>query len=84
MSGKKSHLRKTVKKFPPTAQTVTKIKESVVWQMENEFYQFAKRQFYYVKSKMFENYNAVDDASEMKENLPILRKKEFHYEKVKP
>ncbi|XP_022910986.1 heparin sulfate O-sulfotransferase [Onthophagus taurus] len=45
----KSNLRKTAHKEAPTEETVKKIQNSVVWQMENELYEFALEQFNFVK-----------------------------------
>lgn len=66
----KSHLRKTKSKVDPLPQTVAKIQESKVWQMENELYQFALEQFHFVQTKLHTpGKNAVQD---------------FFYEKIKP
>ncbi|XP_072383683.1 heparin sulfate O-sulfotransferase [Diabrotica undecimpunctata] len=48
-SSNKSHLRQTVQKDLPAKETMDKIKSSTVWQMENEFYEFALDQFHFVK-----------------------------------
>lgn len=49
LSSNKSHLRQTVQKDVPSEETIKKIQESVVWQMENELYEFALEQFHFVK-----------------------------------
>lgn len=49
LSSNKSHLRQTVQKDTPTEETVKKIQKSVVWQMENELYEFALEHFHFVK-----------------------------------
>ncbi|BFZ05820.1 hypothetical protein BsWGS_08859 [Bradybaena similaris] len=55
--GKKSHLRKTTKKFPTKTETVEKIHQSTIWKMENDFYVFALEHFHYVKHQTFELVN---------------------------
>uniref|UniRef100_A0A8W7PFT6 Uncharacterized protein n=1 Tax=Anopheles coluzzii TaxID=1518534 RepID=A0A8W7PFT6_ANOCL len=66
----KSHLRKTKSKVEPAAETVAKIKESTVWQMENELYEFARDQFHFVQKKLrTPGRNVMQD---------------FMYEKIKP
>lgn len=73
MLGKNSHLRKTLKKIPLSERTIAKIKESIVWKMEDEFYQFAKFQYNFIKGKVFAN-----------QDLLLLREKEITYDKIKP
>ncbi|XP_030749674.1 heparin sulfate O-sulfotransferase [Sitophilus oryzae] len=51
----KSHLRQTVQKILPSEETIKKIKASTVWQMENEFYEFALDNFHYVKRHTLKN-----------------------------
>uniref|UniRef100_A0A182JKZ9 Heparan sulfate 2-O-sulfotransferase n=1 Tax=Anopheles atroparvus TaxID=41427 RepID=A0A182JKZ9_ANOAO len=66
----KSHLRKTKSKVEPAPETVAKIKESTVWQMENELYEFAREQFHFVQKKLrTPGRNMMQD---------------FLYEKIKP
>jgi heparan sulfate 2-O-sulfotransferase HS2ST1 len=50
-NGIKSHLRKTYNKVEPLPQTVSKIQESKIWKMENEFYEFALQQFNFIRQK---------------------------------
>jgi len=45
----KSHLRRTAQKIPPNQKTIEKIQRSIIWQMENEFYEFALDNFRFVK-----------------------------------
>ncbi|KAG8227597.1 hypothetical protein J437_LFUL000697 [Ladona fulva] len=47
----RSHLRKTTQKVEPSLETVEAIKQSKVWQMENEFYEFAVEQFHFAKRR---------------------------------
>lgn len=70
-SSDRSHLRKTKTKVEPTKATVELIKETAVWQMENELYEFALDQFNFLKKKYYVpgNKNVVQD---------------FFYEKIKP
>lgn len=72
--GLKNHLRKTIKKIPPSEKTIAMMKKSPVWQMENELYEFATRQFQFLKNqmKMFENGTAVDKGIQ------------FRFEKIYP
>ncbi|CAH1105871.1 unnamed protein product [Psylliodes chrysocephalus] len=51
----KAHLRQTVQKELPKETTMDKIKSSTVWQMENEFYEFALDQFHFVKKVIARN-----------------------------
>ncbi|XP_003380199.1 heparan sulfate 2-O-sulfotransferase 1 [Trichinella spiralis] len=68
--GRKSYLRKTVKKIPPSEQTLAQIRQSPIWKMEQDFYEFAKRQFHFLKL--------------IKTRLGGKREIGYHYEKVKP
>ncbi|XP_023023191.2 heparan sulfate 2-O-sulfotransferase [Leptinotarsa decemlineata] len=54
-SSNKSHLRRTVQKDLPSEKTVQKVKESTVWQMENEFYEFALENFHFTKKILTKN-----------------------------
>ncbi|KAF3835722.1 hypothetical protein F7725_028280 [Dissostichus mawsoni] len=49
-TGKKSHLRKTTEKKPPSKETIAKLQQSDIWKMENEFYEFALEQFQFVRA----------------------------------
>lgn len=51
----KSHLRQTVQKNLPSEATVKKFKQSSVWQMENEFYEFALDNFHFTKKQTLKN-----------------------------
>ena len=51
-SSNKSHLRQTKQKIEPLNQTIRKIMNHKVWQMENEFYEFAKEQFNFIKQRI--------------------------------
>ncbi|GAB6031464.1 hypothetical protein CHUAL_009233 [Chamberlinius hualienensis] len=72
-SGKKSHLRKTVMKIEPSAKTVAKIQTSVIWRMENEFYEFGLQQFHYLKKKSGMAKDGTGDQGQ-----------KFFYEKIRP
>nr|SVE70499.1 EOG090X088H [Daphnia similis]SVE71123.1 EOG090X088H [Daphnia similis]SVE71754.1 EOG090X088H [Daphnia similis]SVE72382.1 EOG090X088H [Daphnia similis] len=69
--GSKSHLRKTNMKIPPKAETIARFRNSTVWQLENEFYEFALRQFEYIKSRTLK-----PDLSD--------KGQQFFYEKIRP
>ncbi|XP_045470624.1 heparin sulfate O-sulfotransferase [Harmonia axyridis] len=57
LSSNKSHLRKTVQKEVPSDETVKKIKESPIWQMENELYEFALDYFHFIKKYTLKDRN---------------------------
>ncbi|KAK3087715.1 hypothetical protein FSP39_009535 [Pinctada imbricata] len=72
--GTKSHLRKTFNKREPSQETLDTIRESKIWKMENEFYQFVLEQFRFIKSQTFESSNGGYTEKGNK----------FHYEKIRP
>lgn len=72
--GKKSHLRKTTEKKPPTKETTAKLQQSNIWKMENEFYEFALEQFQFVRA------HAVREKDGELQVLP----QGFFYEKIYP
>jgi heparan sulfate 2-O-sulfotransferase HS2ST1 len=73
-SGRKSHLRKTFNKVAPSEETAAKIQESDIWKMENEFYEFAKEHFHFVKRRTFA----------MKNGVLLEKGLQFMYEKIRP
>ncbi|XP_024278203.1 heparan sulfate 2-O-sulfotransferase 1 [Oncorhynchus tshawytscha] len=73
-TGKKSHLRKTTEKKPPTKESIAKLQQSDVWKMENEFYEFAQEQFQFVRA------HAVRE----KDGELYLLAQNFFYEKIYP
>lgn len=73
-TGKKSHLRKTTEKKPPTKETTAKLQQSNIWKMENEFYEFALEQFQFVRA------HAVREKDGELQVLP----QGFFYEKIYP
>ncbi|KAG2461523.1 HS2ST sulfotransferase, partial [Polypterus senegalus] len=73
-TGKKSHLRKTTEKKPPTKESITKLQQSDIWKMENEFYEFALEQFQFVRA------HAVRE----KDGELYLLAQNFFYEKIYP
>ncbi|XP_049762612.1 heparin sulfate O-sulfotransferase-like [Schistocerca cancellata] len=73
-TSKKSHLRKTAQKIEPSEETVSIIKQSKVWKMENELYEFALEQFHYIKKKIL----AIKDSSNSE------KVQQFTYEKIRP
>lgn len=72
--GKKSHLRKTTEKKPPTKESIARLQQSDIWKMENEFYEFALEQFQYVRA------HAVRE----KDGELYLLAQNFFYEKIYP
>lgn len=48
LNSSKSHLRQTTSKIEPKPETVKEIKNTDVWKLENEFYEFALQQFHFV------------------------------------
>lgn len=63
------HLRKTKGKIDPLPITEAKIKESLVWKMEDEFYNFAHEQFHFIRGKYI---------------MSNGKKQDYMYEKIKP
>lgn len=74
LTGKKSHLRKTSEKKPPTKESISKLQQSDVWKMENEFYEFALEQFQFVRAH---------GVREKDGELFVLAQN-FFYEKIYP
>ena len=72
--GKKSNLRKTNKKIAPSNETINKLKQSTIWKMENEFYEFVLDQFHFIKEKSLNQHNGKISP----------KKQQFRYEKIKP
>lgn len=73
-AGKKSHLRKTSEKKPPTKESISKLQQSNIWKMENEFYEFALEQFQFVRA------HSVRE----KDGELYLLAQNFFYEKIYP
>uniref|UniRef100_UPI00358FD20F heparan sulfate 2-O-sulfotransferase 1 isoform X2 n=1 Tax=Myxine glutinosa TaxID=7769 RepID=UPI00358FD20F len=48
--GKRSHLRRTSEKKQPMADTVRRLQQSGIWKLEQEFYEFAREQFAFVRA----------------------------------
>lgn len=76
LTGKKAHLRKTFNKLDPSEETIRKFKKSQIWQMENEFYQFAAQQFQFVKKRTLVLQQNSGQATELGQ--------QFFYEKIRP
>lgn len=73
-TGSKSHLRKTFNKLRPSPETVAQIQESRVWRMENDFYEFAFKQFNFIKNKTLNELNG----------RTVDKGKQFFFEKIRP
>ncbi|WKY14429.1 hypothetical protein Q1695_000180 [Nippostrongylus brasiliensis] len=72
----RAHLRYTKRKYPPTDQTLSIIRRNEVYQMEKEFYEFAKEEFLALFKKATNGTNKAGDI------LGI--QSQYHYEKIKP
>lgn len=70
----KSHLRKTSEKKQPTRESIAKLQQSVVWKMENEFYEFALEQFQFVRAR----------AVREKDGELYMAEQSYFYDKVHP
>lgn len=97
LTGDKSHLRQTNKKEKPSEASITKIQESSIWKMEQEFYEFALEQFHFQKRLTFQAIDTLDSDSLNKRSdihsktyllsdgrVYIPKPLQFHYEKVRP
>ncbi|XP_046737007.1 heparin sulfate O-sulfotransferase isoform X1 [Diprion similis] len=71
MHNSKSHLRQTTQKIDPLPETVKKIQNSQVWQMENDLYMHVLAHFHAVKKRVI---NAT----------PQEANQHFMYEKIRP
>ncbi|XP_067938225.1 heparan sulfate 2-O-sulfotransferase 1-like isoform X2 [Watersipora subatra] len=69
------YLRKTKEKHPPSEQTVAYIRSSKVYQLEQEFYEFAKAHFRFLVART----HTKDEEDRIVVNGPI-----FKYEKIFP
>lgn len=67
-------MRRTSHKVPPKPETLATIQDSKIWKMENEFYQFVRKQFRFVKSQTFQQVKGQF----------IEKSNRFHYEKIRP
>ncbi|XGW35771.1 hypothetical protein V3C99_019170 [Haemonchus contortus] len=76
LDANRAHLRNTKRKFPPTERTLAIIRKNEVYQLEREFYEFAKEEFQAIFKKAT---NGTSNA------MDVLRlKSQYHYEKIKP
>lgn len=64
-------MRQTTQKMNPLPETIKKIRNSTVWKMENELYNFALSHFHAVKKRLI-------NAS------PQDLTQHFMYEKIRP
>lgn len=74
-AGNRSHLRETTQKVMPSEATVRKIQSSKVWEMEQEFYDFAYQQFKFNLRRL----NLKKGSSN-----PTEKEQIFFYEKIRP
>ncbi|KAJ1352070.1 Sir2 histone deacetylase Hst2 [Parelaphostrongylus tenuis] len=76
LSESRAHLRNTKRKYPPNDHTLSIVRRNEVYQLEREFYEFAKEEFRAIFKKAT---NGTNNA------LDVLRLTlQFHYEKIKP
>ncbi|KAK6619295.1 Heparin sulfate O-sulfotransferase [Polyplax serrata] len=75
LNGNRSHLRETTQKVMPSEATVRKIQSSKVWEMEQEFYDFAYQQFKFNLRRL----NLKKGSSN-----PTEKEQIFFYEKIRP
>lgn len=82
----------------PSQETVSKIQQSTIWRMENEFYEFALDQFHFQKRLTFKLAESEVTESEQVAGQGGTRKTyllsdgqlyvpkglQFHYEKIRP
>ncbi|XP_029938715.1 heparan sulfate 2-O-sulfotransferase 1 isoform X1 [Salarias fasciatus] len=73
-TGNKSHLRKTNDKKPLTKETMEKLRQSDVWKLENEFYEFVLKYFQFVRAH----------AVRKKDGELYILAQSFFYEKIHP
>ena len=66
----KAHIKHTRHKDPLSEETINKMKNTRVWKLENEFYNFAVKQFNAVKTTVLEQKQ--------------LKTAFYNYEKVRP
>ncbi|KHJ89690.1 heparan sulfate 2-O-sulfotransferase [Oesophagostomum dentatum] len=76
LSESRAHLRNTKQKFPPNDHTLSVIRRNEVYQMEREFYDFAKEEFMAIFKKITNGSNNPSDVLQMRS--------QYHYEKIKP
>ncbi|CAD5121520.1 DgyrCDS10021 [Dimorphilus gyrociliatus] len=74
-TGRKSHLRKTFNKLPVSEETINKFQDSPIWKLENEFYQFAKYHFHFIKKRTF---------ALLKDGHLQQQPSQFSFEKIRP
>lgn len=86
--GTKSHLRKTFNKMGPSSRTIAKIQQSRIWQMENEFYQFALDNFNFIRDKTLvkvKQSGVPPTGSSSSTNVVYKeRGQQFFFEKIRP
>ena len=70
-------IRKTSNKRPPSPETVQFFHESPKWKMENEFYEFAREQFQFVKERTL-TYRADRIAAARLDQSSFITTKSFH------
>lgn len=75
-NGPKSHLRKTFHKLKPSSATISRLQQSIVWKMENEFYEFAREQFQFIRRRLFDRKDSHVTT--------YLLDQQFMYEKIRP
>lgn len=72
--GRRSHLRRTANKIVPKQSSIAKVRQSHIWRMEQDFYNFVQEQFHFVKQSTFDVINGEY----------VEKGNNFHYEKIRP
>ena len=73
-------MRKTKRKILPSEDTISKIQQSKIWKMENEFYEFALAIFRRTKELTLVNGN--DLTGEL--TAQAVAQQKFFYDKIRP
>ncbi|KAL3104292.1 hypothetical protein niasHS_000001 [Heterodera schachtii] len=75
-------LRHTLRKFPPTIETLRKFKQHKVYQMEREFYDFGKAEFELAWKRSIEEKENDEEGKGRKKQQKFMSR-QFHFEKIK-
>lgn len=73
LDSKKAHLRTTLKKIDPSAETLALVKSDRIYQMEREFYEFAVSEFDLLYDRLIDPVNHENFLTQ-----------QYRYEKIQP